>query len=135
MSECPFCARVTEGTAFIHQSEVAVSVLDAFPVSEGHVLVVPRRHLARVEELDPDEWAGLFALTLAPVSRRRTSLAGIGPLASRLRPTSVTGIAFVRSDSLDAPRASAASWRHCNLCDPGLRVPWLALAILCAWWA
>jgi diadenosine tetraphosphate (Ap4A) HIT family hydrolase len=72
MSECPFCARVTEGTALIHQGEVAVSFLDAFPVSEGHVLVVPRRHLARVEELGPDEWAGLFAL----VHRVSRELAG-----------------------------------------------------------
>lgn len=72
MSECPFCAKVTEGTAFVDQSEVAVSFLDAFPVSEGHVLVVPRRHLARLEELDPGEWAGLFEL----VHRVSRELAG-----------------------------------------------------------
>lgn len=71
MSERPFCARVTAGS-FLQQNEVAVAFLDAFPVSEGHVLVVPRQHLARLEELDPGGWAGLFEL----VHRVSRELAG-----------------------------------------------------------
>lgn len=62
VSECPFCARVAAGAEIIRASAVAVAFLDDFPVSEGHVLVVPRRHLARVEDLEADEWAELFGL-------------------------------------------------------------------------
>ena len=57
VSECPFCARVAAGSDIIHGRAAAVAFPDDFPVSEGHVLVVPRRHLARVEDLAADEWA------------------------------------------------------------------------------
>jgi diadenosine tetraphosphate (Ap4A) HIT family hydrolase len=62
VSDCPFCARVTEGADILYACEVAVAFPDAFPVSEGHLLVVPRRHLGRVEDLRADEWSALFAL-------------------------------------------------------------------------
>ena len=62
MSECPFCARVAAGADIIHARPAAVAFPDAFPVSEGHVLVVPRRHLTRLEDLDAGEWAEVFAL-------------------------------------------------------------------------
>lgn len=74
-----FCAKASEGIAFVGESEVAVSFMDAFPVSEGHVLVVPRRHLARVEDLDPDEWAGVVVL-VHRVSRELADQPGIDGL-------------------------------------------------------
>lgn len=46
----------------IHARREAVAFEDAYPVAEGHVLVVPRRHVARVEDLDADEWAEVFTL-------------------------------------------------------------------------
>lgn len=46
----------------LHARETAVAFKDAYPVSDGHVLVVPRRHLARVEDLEADEWTELFEL-------------------------------------------------------------------------
>jgi diadenosine tetraphosphate (Ap4A) HIT family hydrolase len=39
---CPFCERVAAEGA----STTVVSFADAFPVSHGHTLVVPRRHVA-----------------------------------------------------------------------------------------
>jgi diadenosine tetraphosphate (Ap4A) HIT family hydrolase len=59
---CPFCERVARGDDIIHARAAAVAFPDAFPLSEGHVLVVPRRHLARVEDLESNEWAEVFAL-------------------------------------------------------------------------
>lgn len=38
---------------------------DRFPVSEGHALIVPRRHVARIEDLAEDEWRDLFGLARA----------------------------------------------------------------------
>lgn len=61
-SECPFCDRVAAGDEMIHARREAVAFEDAYPVAEGHVLVVPRRHVARVEDLDADEWAEVFTL-------------------------------------------------------------------------
>lgn len=38
---------------------------DAFPVAEGHVLVVPNRHVARVEELTREERSALLEAAVA----------------------------------------------------------------------
>lgn len=62
VSDCPFCARISESVGIIRRSEAAVAFPDAFPVSKGHVLVVPLRHLARIEELRAEEWTALFVL-------------------------------------------------------------------------
>ena len=62
MTKCPFCDRVAAGDEIIHAGASAVVFADAYPVSEGHVLVVPRRHLSRVEDLEADEWTELFGL-------------------------------------------------------------------------
>lgn len=37
-------------------------IRDGFPVSPGHSLIIPRRHLASFFELEPDERDGLIAL-------------------------------------------------------------------------
>jgi len=41
---CPFCA--IDASRVIAQSPLAIAFRDGFPVSVGHCLVVPRRHVA-----------------------------------------------------------------------------------------
>jgi diadenosine tetraphosphate (Ap4A) HIT family hydrolase len=60
MSGCPFCERIASGTDVLASADAAVAFADAFPVSSGHTLVVPRRHVARLEHLEPDEWRSVF---------------------------------------------------------------------------
>jgi diadenosine tetraphosphate (Ap4A) HIT family hydrolase len=60
MSGCPFCDRVAAGGEIIDARRGAVVLADAYPIAEGHVLAIPRRHVPRIEDLDPDEWAELF---------------------------------------------------------------------------
>ena len=45
-------------------------------MSEGHTLVLPKRHVARAEQLERAEWAGLFDL-VREVSRELASLPGV----------------------------------------------------------
>jgi diadenosine tetraphosphate (Ap4A) HIT family hydrolase len=52
MASCPFCERVASGGSVLAATDSAVAFADAFPVSRGHTLVVPRRHVARLEQLD-----------------------------------------------------------------------------------
>ena len=62
MPTCPFCA-VVEGTPGAHvvlDDDVAVAFLDIRPVFKGHVLVVPRRHVVTLADLDPADIDGLF---------------------------------------------------------------------------
>ena len=50
---CPFCTLTESRVRF--QSEQAVAVDDANPVSPGHTLVIPRRHVGSYFELDDIE--------------------------------------------------------------------------------
>jgi diadenosine tetraphosphate (Ap4A) HIT family hydrolase len=57
---CLFCERIAAAPG--SGDSVAFAFPDRFPVSDGHMLVVPRRHIERLETLPAVEWTGLFAL-------------------------------------------------------------------------
>jgi len=59
--ECPFCRRIAEGN-YDRSGEHSVSFLDAHPVSQGHTLVVPRRHVSSVFDLSATEYSDLWNL-------------------------------------------------------------------------
>ena len=44
------------------QNRLAFAIYDAFPVSPGHSLIIPRRHVSTVFDLDAEEYAACFAL-------------------------------------------------------------------------
>ena len=41
---------------------MGIALLDAFPVTEGHTLVVPKQHVVSLFDLDADEQAALWQL-------------------------------------------------------------------------
>lgn len=56
VDDCPFCARV----AHSRSTTLAVAFPDAFPVSTGHTLVVPRTHESDLFALEPTEFAAVW---------------------------------------------------------------------------
>jgi len=66
--ECPFCARISAGSS-IDRAGMAASLPDGFPVSPGHTLVVPVRHVADLFELSQPELADLLALVVVTKER------------------------------------------------------------------
>lgn len=60
MSEagCPFCGLASP----VLSNELAVALEDRYPVSPGHLLIVPRRHVAEYFEATAAERAALWAL-------------------------------------------------------------------------
>jgi len=60
MAECPFCVLPAERIVLADQH--ALVVRDGFPVSPGHTLVIPRRHIGSFFEATPDERASLLHL-------------------------------------------------------------------------
>ncbi|MBI5524292.1 MAG: HIT family protein [Desulfarculus sp.] len=63
-SPCVFCA-IAQGQApaqVILQDELSLCILDIAPFSEGHCLVIPRRHVPWWHELSQAETASLFEL-------------------------------------------------------------------------
>jgi ATP adenylyltransferase len=43
----------------VHRSDGAFTVLNRYPYNSGHVMVIPRAHVARLEDLSPEEFAAL----------------------------------------------------------------------------
>ncbi|MCP3936108.1 MAG: HIT domain-containing protein [Actinomycetia bacterium] len=49
-------------TRLVHEAELVVAVMNAYPYNNGHVLVVPRRHVDTVDQLDLDERTAFWDL-------------------------------------------------------------------------
>lgn len=57
---CPFCA-LPPGR-ILAEDGPCLAFRDGFPVSAGHTLVIPRRHVASFRDLTPAEWAAAHRL-------------------------------------------------------------------------
>jgi diadenosine tetraphosphate (Ap4A) HIT family hydrolase len=57
---CPFCDLPPQ--RIVRRSEKCVAFADAYPVSPGHTLVIPERHVRSFFETSAEEKAGLFRL-------------------------------------------------------------------------
>ena len=55
---CPFC----QPTELLHENHLAYVIRDKFPVNPGHLLILPRRHVADWFETTPAERIALFEL-------------------------------------------------------------------------
>jgi len=58
MTTCPFCTIMPE--KIIAQNAHTFTVRDTLPVSPGHTLIVPKRHIAGIFDAEPDEVAALW---------------------------------------------------------------------------
>ena len=58
---CVFCALEGSGRVLL-ENELALCIADAYPVSEGHSLVIPRSHVADGLELHQPEWNAVVEL-------------------------------------------------------------------------
>lgn len=57
---CPFCAVLPDG--ILLENDRALAFRDRYPVSAGHTLVIPRRHVVSAFDLDPVERDALWRL-------------------------------------------------------------------------
>jgi histidine triad (HIT) family protein len=75
---CIFCriAAGELGTEFVAQSEHAVAFDDIAPAAPVHVLIVPKRHIASLRELDDPELAGELLALASQVASQKGLLDG-----------------------------------------------------------
>ena len=57
---CPFCQLDSSDQLF--SNELAIVIVDGFPVSRGHSLIIPRRHFPSLFEATEEERAALWEL-------------------------------------------------------------------------
>ncbi|ASJ02175.1 HIT family hydrolase [Thermococcus profundus] len=69
--ECPFC-NPSEGS-LLYEDELIRILLDGYPASRGHLLVVPARHVERLEELEEEEKVAMIKeIEMAMEALKRT---------------------------------------------------------------
>ena len=74
--DCVFC-QIARGEApafIVDENELAFALLDIQPLSEGHCLVMPRRHVPWWDDLREDETDAVFHLARATAGRIRRAL-------------------------------------------------------------
>ena len=62
--DCIFC-KIISGkikSKFLKETEHSVSFLDAFPLAVGHVLVIPKKHHEKIQDMSIKENTDLFSL-------------------------------------------------------------------------
>ena len=77
---CIFC-RIVAGEIpgeVVASDPDAVAFLDVQPLADGHVLIVPRQHVARIEDMTPAAAAGLFRTVTRLVGPVRTAMGAAG---------------------------------------------------------
>ena len=63
---CVFCAALSDPEAeplIVHRGAACFVILNLFPYNNGHLIVVPNRHIASLAAATPDELNELIALT------------------------------------------------------------------------
>jgi diadenosine tetraphosphate (Ap4A) HIT family hydrolase len=60
MKPCPFCTLPVERV--IDSNDLALVIRDGYPVSHGHTLVIPKRHIGSWFEITPEEQSDMLDL-------------------------------------------------------------------------
>ena len=58
-TECIFC---NLDRAILAETDLSLAFPDTFPVSQGHTLVIPKRHMETIWDMTSDEYADVFDL-------------------------------------------------------------------------
>jgi len=65
MEDCIFC-KIAKGeipSNKVYEDENFLSFLDIKPVSDGHILIIPKKHIQWMQEVDNETIANIFVLT------------------------------------------------------------------------
>jgi len=62
MNDCVFCRR--ESLDIIAENDLALAFYDACPVSKGHILVIPKRHVKTYFDASPEEHEAIRAYNI-----------------------------------------------------------------------
>jgi histidine triad (HIT) family protein len=62
--DCIFCKVITGKieARIISQNEKAIAFLDAFPLTAGHTIVIPKAHYSKVQDMDRQHSSAMFDL-------------------------------------------------------------------------
>ena len=77
-ASCPFCpgGKAKEVQTF-YEDDLVLGIYPHIPLYEDHLLIIPKRHVERLEELTPEEMAAAFSL-VQKIEKRILQADGLG---------------------------------------------------------
>lgn len=69
MRDCLFCDITTDSVKLVWENEIAAAFNDIHPKAPKHLLVVPKRHIAMLDQLTDVKLAGQLLLAVQEVAR------------------------------------------------------------------
>ncbi|MBI1663108.1 MAG: HIT family protein [Nitrosopumilus sp.] len=68
---CIFCKIIAKEIPckILGETSNSISFLDAFPLAKGHVLVIPKNHHQKIQDMTDDENSDLFSLVHKMISK------------------------------------------------------------------
>ena len=68
---CIFCKIISKEipAKILHETNNSICFLDAFPLTKGHVLVIPKNHCEKIQDMNKDENNDLFSLVHLMMSK------------------------------------------------------------------
>ena len=69
--DCIFCKIISGDVPakILNETDHSISFLDAFPLAKGHVLVIPKKHHQKIQDMSKEENADLFSLVHTMLSK------------------------------------------------------------------
>lgn len=66
MSECVFCGIVAGAypVSIAYEDDIVLAFMDTSPVNPGHTLVIPKKHVAYMSDMDEETGMHLFKITM-----------------------------------------------------------------------
>lgn len=62
MEKCLFCEKINRKDDLLFESHHFMIIRDGFPVTEGHSLIIPKRHVNKITELTLEEFSELNSI-------------------------------------------------------------------------
>jgi len=69
--DCIFCKIISGDVPakILSETKHSISFLDAFPLAKGHVLVIPKNHRQKIQDMNEEENTDLFSLVHTMLSK------------------------------------------------------------------
>ncbi len=121
--DCVFC-KIISGeipSKFLKKTSHSVSFLDAFPLAKGHVLVIPKNHHQKIQDMTIEENTDLFSLVHDIISKV-DSITGSTLVAVHNGKEAGQEIPHVHVHLVPRSKNDSAGAIH-SMFDPALKLP------------
>ncbi len=118
---CPFCDRSIVESQSVSRENGTVALLNYKPAIEGHVLIIPERHVERFEDLTADELVQIHAM-IAKVDQAERKMCGS------------TGYFLIQKNGIEAGQSVPHVHFHYFPMSTGSSKTWVAIRIFIASW-